>query len=75
MAKIVRTRVRTLNVAWNQPRRGWYEHPLRGCSLRSVYEPGSRRLTVRYEKEKLPSYQPEGVGTGPLRGPVCTWGT
>ena len=27
-----------------------------------VYEPGSRRLTVRYEKKKLPLTNPEGVG-------------
>ena len=27
-----------------------------------VYEPGSRRLTVRYEKKKLPLTNPFGVG-------------
>ena len=61
----VRTRVRIkrnvtgpLRGPVYQPRRGWYK------------EPGSRRLTVRYEKEKRPLTNPEGVGTGPLRGPV-----
>ena len=51
MAKIVRTRVRTLNVALPDPS-GSGTNP---SGL--VYEPGSRRLTVRYEKKKATAYR------------------
>ena len=70
MAKIVTYTCTHTKRSVNQPRRGWYEHPRRGCSLRSVnqplwglvYEPGSRRLTVRLRKEKATATNPFGVG-------------
>ena len=60
MAKnsVVRTRVRALNVALPGPRKGSGNQP-EGVG---IYEPGSRRLTVRLRKEnKLLIPDPEGV--------------
>ena len=56
MAKIVRTRTRVKRSLTGPPKGG------------PVYEPGSRRLTVRYEKKSclLPTPRRE-VGTGPRR--------
>ena len=78
MAKIVRTRVRTLNVALPDPS-GSGTNPPKGL----VYEPGSRRLTVRYEKKSCRLPTPSGWYEHPLRGcsyahggpkglPMCT---
>ena len=50
------TRVCALNVALPDPFGVRYQPP-KGL----VYEPGSRRLTVRYEKKKLPLTNPFGV--------------
>ena len=59
MAKIVRTRVR---VRIKRSVTG----PLRG----PVYEPGSRRLTVRYEKKSCRLPTPKGLVPDPEGGPV-----
>ena len=52
MAKIVRTRTRITRIKRK------VTTPPRGV----VYEPGSRRLTVRYEKKSCRLPTPEGVG-------------